>query len=122
MGFERGPWVAAFLVLVMGVAQIALGAGQAWLASSRPSTLTLVGEAVSWNVGAVATLVGTLSDAPAITTLGAVSTAAALAWFFATAKPSRCGPRSARSLYVGGVVVLFVSALVGVLLAWTGES
>jgi hypothetical protein len=119
--FDLGPWVAAFLVLVVGVAQISLGAGQACLADARPSILALSCEAVSWNLGAVATLVGTLWDAPAVTTIGAVSTAASLGWFLAAVWPSTRGPRWARSVYVGGVALLFGSALVGVVLAWTGS-
>lgn len=119
--FDQGPWVAAFLVLVVGVAQIALGAGQAWLADRRPRTVTLRGEALAWNLGAAATLVGSVRDTPTVTTAGAVATVVALAWFLAPVWKSTSGPRWARSVYLAGVAVLLVSTPVGVLLAWTGS-
>ncbi|HRW41812.1 MAG TPA: hypothetical protein P5193_09740, partial [Microthrixaceae bacterium] len=50
-GFELGPWLAAFLVLVGGVAQIALGAGQAWVADRVPASATVRSELAVWNVG-----------------------------------------------------------------------
>lgn len=119
--FDLGPWVAAFLVLVVGVAQIALGAGQAWLADRRLQTVMLGGEALAWNLGAAATLVGSVRDTPIVTTAGAVATVVALAWFVAPVGKSTSGPRWARSVYLSGVAVLLVSTPVGVLLAWTGS-
>ena len=49
---EHGSWLAAFLVLVAGVAQIALAVGQAMLAPRPPSSRTLVTELIAWNEGA----------------------------------------------------------------------
>src|SRR3546814_20131767 len=49
LGFEHGSWLAAYLVLVGGVAQIALGGGQAWLADRVPRARTTRTEAWSWN-------------------------------------------------------------------------
>ena len=59
-GFEQGSWLAAYLVLVGGVAQIALGGGQAWLARRVPRARSTRIEAWSWNVGAAAVVRGTL--------------------------------------------------------------
>jgi len=120
-GFDLGPWVAAFLVLVVGVAQIALGAGQAWLADQRPRPVTTRRELIAWNLGILATLVGSLQGAPVVTSAGGLVTVVALAWFLGPVWASTSGPRWARLVYRAGVAVLLVSAPIGVLLAWTGS-
>lgn len=51
--FEQGSWLAAYLVLVGGVAQMVLGAGQAWLAVRIPPGRSTRIEAWSWNIGLV---------------------------------------------------------------------
>ena len=56
-GFERGSWLAAYLVLVGGVAQVVLGAGQSWLAEDVPPHGSTRTEAWAWNVGVVAVVV-----------------------------------------------------------------
>lgn len=116
--FDLGPWVAAFLVLVAGVAQIALGAGQGWLADDLPSTAKVRVEIIAWNLGAGATLLGSILEIPALTTGAGVVTVTALIWFAAPVWASTTGPRWARSLYLVGVAVLLVSTPIGVLLAW----
>ena len=62
--FELGSWLAAYLVLVGGVAQIALGLGQSWLAEQTPRPATVRAEVASWNVAVAATIVGSLASAP----------------------------------------------------------
>jgi hypothetical protein len=117
-GFELGPWLAAFLVLVGGFAQIALGIGQAWLADAPPSRASLRVEVISWNVGTAAIIAGTLVAAPAVTTLGAVVFALAL-WLFLRSVPmSGPSPRRAYVLYRGLVGVVLLSTPVGIALAW----
>lgn len=49
---EHGSWAAAYLVLVMGLGQIALALGQALLAGTPPSRPVLLTELLTWNVGA----------------------------------------------------------------------
>ena len=84
-GFELGPWLRAFLVLVGGVAQIALGAGQVGgRPGSRLGDRTL--ELAVWNVGLAATMAGSLLPAPLLTALGAVAVLIALALFL-SARP-----------------------------------
>lgn len=68
-GFVLGSWTAAFLVLVGGVAQIALGAGQGWLAHQAPLIGRVRAEAAFWNLGVGATIVGTLTGMPIVTTV-----------------------------------------------------
>ncbi len=118
-GFGHGSWLAAFLVLVGGVALVALGAGQAWLAADRPSDTMLRLELGLWNAGVVATIVGTLVDAPALTTVGGLGTVAALGAFLRAVRRRLAGaPRWAWCGYLAGVGVLLVSTPVGLLLAW----
>jgi hypothetical protein len=117
-GFELGPWLAAFLVLVGGVAQIALGIGQAWLSDEPPSPASLRAEVITWNVGMAATIAGSLLAAPAVTTLGGVVFAVALCVFLRSVPRSGASPRWARLLYRWLVAVVLLSTPVGLVLAW----
>ncbi len=118
-GFELGSWTAAFLVLVVGVAQICLGAGQAWLAAEMPSCRTTRLQFLSWNLGAALTVVGTLVASPAITSTGGVVTVGALAGFlFGVRHIDPRPPRWAGSLYRGLAGFVLASVPVGLLLSW----
>jgi hypothetical protein len=117
-GFELGPWLAAFLVLVGGVAQIALGIGQAWLSDEPPSPASLRAEVITWNVGMAATIAGSLLAAPAVTTLGGVVFAVALCVFLRSVPRSGPSARWARVLYRWLVAVVLLSTPVGLALAW----
>lgn len=66
---EHGSWAAAYLVLVAGVAQIGLGAGQAAFAG-RTSQRTVLAEIVGWNLGNAAVLAGTLAGVAVVVDLG----------------------------------------------------
>ncbi len=116
--FTAGPWVAAYTVLVGGVAQIALGAGQALLAT-RPPLPSIVGvEAASWNAGLVATLAGTLLESPTTTTIGGVTTCAALILFLvAVRRPDAVAQRPTYAYRAMATLVL-LSVPVGLVLAW----
>lgn len=122
--FGRGSWLAAFLVLVAGVAQIALGAGQAWLAPSRPADPVRRAELASWNLGVTATMIGTLVGGPLLTTAGGLVMVVALGIFLcAVRRPgSAPAPRWAKVGYQLGVAILLVSTPVGLVLAWTRAS
>jgi hypothetical protein len=76
---EHGAWLAAYLVLVGGVAQIALAVGQALLATGSPSPRTLAVEITAWNLGNVAVVVGTLTGHPTLVGLGGALLVLALA-------------------------------------------
>jgi hypothetical protein len=117
-GFERGPWLAAYLVLVGGVAQIALGAGQAWLADRPPRPREVRAEVTSWNLGVVATILGTLASAPAVTTVGGIASSVALVLFLRGVHTTGSTPRWARFVYRGVAAVVLVSIPVGLALAW----
>ena len=123
-GFELGPWLAAFLVLVGGVAQIALGAGQAWVADRVPASATVRSELAVWNVGLAATMAGSLLPDPLLTALGGVAVLIALALFLSATRPHHdaaepVAPRWARILYPLGIVVVLISTPIGLVLSWT---
>lgn len=117
-GFELGSWLAAYLVLVGGVAQIALGVGQAWLAGEPPRQTEVRAEAVTWNLAVVATVAGTLVPAPILTTLGGIATVVALGRFLAGVRTAGAASRTARTLYRGFAAIVLVSTPVGLALAW----
>ena len=88
-GLEHGSWLAAYLVLVSGVAQIGLGAGQAWLARTPPSRGTTGWELLLWNGGDVAVVAGTLAAAPPAVDVGGLALLAALVLFLAGVRRAR---------------------------------
>jgi hypothetical protein len=117
-GFELGSWLAAYLVLVGGVAQIALGVGQAWLADEPPRQTEVRAEVATWNLGVVATVVGSLVPAPIVTTLGGIASVLALGLFLAGVRKAGSASRWARILYRGVAAIVLTSIPVGLALAW----
>jgi hypothetical protein len=118
-GFDLGSWLAAFLVLVGGVAPIVLGTGQAWLAAEAPPPGRVRAEATTWYLGVAATVGGTLAGAPVVTTLGGLASAAALVLFLrGVARPGPGRRGAALVLYRAVAAVVLVSTPVGLALAW----
>jgi hypothetical protein len=117
-GFALGSWSAAYLVLVAGVAQIALGVGQAWLAGEAPSRAEVRIELVAWNTAVVATIVGTLLGAPLVTTLGGVALVVALVRFLAGVRSAGGASNASLVLYRLVLTIVLVSTPVGLVLAW----
>lgn len=116
---EQGSWVAAYLVLVAGVAQAALGAGQALLAPAPPSRRVMASEFAAWNAGNAAVLVGTLVDVmPVVDAGGGLLVIALALWIAEVHGVSRHGDWGLR-LYRLLVGLLLVSILIGLLLART---
>lgn len=108
-------WLVAYLVLVVGVAQFALGAGQAWLAAVPSSARLRAGECLLFNAGNALVIAGTLWRHVAWVIVGALLLVAALGLFFRGVRRARGGLwlYAYRTL----LVLLGASALVGVLLA-----
>lgn len=118
-GFDLGPWLAAFLVLVGGVAQIALGVGQAWIAADPPPPRDVRRELMAWNLAVVTTIVGSLAAVPVSSTLGGVAMVVALVMFLTGVRSTDVHvPRWAPVLYRSVVVVVLVSTPIGLVLAW----
>lgn len=112
--FAHGSWLAAYLVLVGGVAQIALAAGHAALVapgrgSRRPRSRLLL-----WNFGSLAVPAGVPADSAAWVTAGSVALLCALALF---ARVVSDAPRSRTIAYLALVVSLGASVVVGSALA-----
>lgn len=117
-GFDAGSWVAAYLVLVCGVSQLALGAGLAVLPGTPPAGSAVLAQLLVWNAGCAAVVLGTLVEVPVVTSLGGLALVVVLARALRAVGPGR--PE------VSGWVLLFrtlcwfvlVSVPVGLLLAW----
>jgi hypothetical protein len=117
-GFALGSWVAAYLVLVAGVAQIALGVGQARLARVAPRRAEVMTELVAWNAAVVATIVGTLFGAPLVTTLGGIALVVALLRFLIGVRAAGTSSNPSLVLYRFVLTIVLVSTPVGLALAW----
>ena len=116
--WDHGSWVAAFLVLVAGVAQIGLAVAQAQLAGTAP-TVTYEGvQCGLWNSSCLAIVAGTLLSAPVAVTIGSGLMFAALV-MSALVVRGRPGCSLLLWSYRVLLVVLLVSIPVGTALAWT---
>lgn len=116
--WERGPWLAAFLVLVVGVGQAGLGIGQSFVAGGVVAGRVVAVELGLGNVGALAVIAGRLSSTPAVAIAGSLLFAGALAVFARqSSRGRRPRGRLARS-YRSLLVVLAASVPVGIFLSW----
>ena len=118
LGWELGPWVAAYLVLVGGIAQISLGVGQACLALGPPSRAMVGAEIGLWNLAGVVTMAGSLLGVPPLSTVGGMATVGSLTCFLVATRERHPGTRSAASAYRAIIAIVLVSAPIGVALAW----
>lgn len=116
--FDLGSWLAAYLVLVVGVAQVALGGGQAWLAAEVPDTALVTRQALLWNLGAAGVIGGTLLSSPAVTTLGGLVSVTALVAFLVGVRRLGAVPAWASLLYRGVAAFVLASIPVGLVLSW----
>jgi hypothetical protein len=77
--FAHGSWLAAYLVLVAGVAQITLGVAAAALAPADRSARLAPAQLLLWNVGSLAVPAGVLVTQRVLVALGSIALLAALA-------------------------------------------
>lgn len=110
----HASWAVAYIVLVVGAAQVALGVAQASLTRGTVPDRVVVGEALCWNLGNALVLIGTLIDVPALLYAGVVLLVAALVLFGAAIRHGRHGVLLAVTWAV--IVVLLVSMPVGVII------
>lgn len=115
LALSHGSWLAAYLVLVAGCAQIALGALQQRLAVRGPSPRLRGAQLVLFNFGNAAVIIGTLLTAPFIVDAGGLLLVAALASFLIALR----GSRSSAVVWVfrALVIALLVSIPIGLVLA-----
>ena len=78
---QASAWTVAYLVLVGGFAQLALGLGQSALAAAEPSWRLIGIQLAAFNLGNVAVVVGTLLRMPLIVDAGGALLLVALALF-----------------------------------------
>jgi hypothetical protein len=117
--WDHGSWVAAFLVLVAGVAQLGVGAGQAQLAPVAPTVAFAAAECVSWNAGCVTIVTGTLLSSPVAVSIGSTLLVAALGMSTFAVRGSCSQRRPFRLPYRVLLLVLLTSTPIGIALAWT---
>jgi hypothetical protein len=114
-GWEHGSWVAAYLVLVAGVAQVGLAVGQAGLVARHVTSRAVVVECVLWNAGCVTVIAGTLLSLPVAVAIGSAPLVATLAMSSLTVRDPVSHPRLTLAYGLLGVVLL-ASIPVGVAL------
>ena len=115
--WDHGSWVAAFLVLVGGVAQIGIAAGQSELTPSPPTPRFVALECALWNVAGLIVIAGTLLASPLTVTIGSVVLVAALV--LAAVAARGVGRSWLLVPYRALLVLLLVSTPIGIALSWT---
>ncbi len=78
---EHPVWASAYLVLIVGLAQIVFGAGQGWLSERLPSRGWIVGEWTVFNLGNAGVIAGTLLGSFEAVLAGTALFAAGIALF-----------------------------------------
>jgi hypothetical protein len=112
----HGSWAAAYLVLVGGVAQIALGFSQRALTGRETPMPVLLTELAAWNLGSALVIGGTIVGNPVIVDVGGVALVLALGVLARTVRGG-AGPRWAVWTYRGVLAVLLASIPIGLVLA-----
>ncbi len=117
--FAHGSWLAAYLVLVGGVAQLALGFGCLLLPQADcPPALGRL-QLGLWNLGTLTVAGGVLSNLYGVVLAGSVIVAAALAAFARGGGPAADPGRRTVIAYRVLIGLLIISVLVGGALAHT---
>lgn len=113
---RHAAWAVAYLVLVVGVAQLCLGVGQAVLGERTPRWPVTVVEVVVFNLGNAGVLIGTVRETTWLVDAGGVALIIALVYFMLGVRGTT-GLRWLRYLYWFVIVVLLVSIPTGLILA-----
>jgi hypothetical protein len=108
-------WMSAYLVLIVGVAQIVFGAGQAWLSEPAPSSGWVASEWMVFNLANAGVIGGTLAGSFGLVVAATALFALGIALFL-------LGTRgAARSWWLLGYRILlgliFLSSLTGLALS-----
>jgi hypothetical protein len=117
--FAHGSWLAAYLVLVGGVAQLLLGVGCLGLPVARLSAGLRRAELGLWNVGNVVVIGGVLADAVGVVAVGSAIVLAALGGFAVGGGRLLHFERGRVILYRVMILGLAASVVVGAVLAGT---
>jgi hypothetical protein len=117
LGFASGPWLAAYLVLVCGVAQCLFGIMRRYVAPSPMTGSGFAVELVCWNAGNAVVVVGDLVRIPFLVGVGGALLVVVLVLQLAHLGHGVTGLHWAAWLYGVVVVVLLVSIPIGIALA-----
>ncbi len=123
--WNQGSWVAAFVVLVVGVAQVGLGFGQGALGPTVPSWRLVAAQAATWNVGCAWVIVGTLVSSPVVVAIGSAVFLAALIMAALAVRGHSTLTGATRIMlmvYRLLLVVLLVSTPIGMVLSFVRHS
>lgn len=121
--WSAGAWTAAFVVLVVGMAQLVLGLAQAALAPVLLDRGRVWTQWLLWNIGCAGVIGGTQVDAPVPVAVGSVLFLAALLVSGVTVR-AHSGltgtPRTLLTVYRVLLVLLCVSVFIGIVLSIVG--
>lgn len=127
---DHGSWLAAYLVLVGGVAQYVLGRAPGWF-GDRPGENSIMAQILLWNAGNAAVLAGTLFGIVYLVDAGSIALVLVLLSRMnstlhrsTTPVPARhtptirgASPTLLRVVYMAALIALTVSVPVGLVLA-----
>lgn len=112
-------WMVAYLVLVVGVVQYALGAAQVALRDWQPKPTVVWGQWLIWNLGHATVIGGTLCHSVSTLIIGTLLYDIAIIWLAVSVKGGhRCLLRNGYWLLIA---LMFVSSWVGVVLGLTAR-
>ena len=117
LGLEHGSWSAAFQVLVGGVLQGVLGTAQHRLAARTPGRGVLLAELLTWNLGGLAVIGGTVAAAPLLVDAGGALLVAAMVLMLRAVGRRAQGPTWLLWVFRAALVVTAVSIPIGLVLA-----
>lgn len=117
LDIEHGSWLAAYLVLVCGVAQVAIGAAQTWLVDPALGPGAEWAQVAIWNVGHILVIAGTLATTPLVVDVGGVLLVVAVGMALAATRGHRVGPDLLLWAHRAVLVIVLVSIPVGLVLA-----
>lgn len=117
LGLANGSWAAAYLVLVVGVAQGAMGYSR----TRRPEQRHRTGWAQfsCWNAGSAAVIIGTLVARPWMVDAGSVLLVIALVLALDATRPRAPGATASPwpAVYRGMLLLLAISIPIGMVLS-----
>lgn len=116
LDLEQGSWLAAYLVLVTGVAQCAMGVARLGTPPPRQAPPWAWAQVAGWNLGSALVIAGSLASQPRVVDLGSMLLVAALVIALHATREAAFAPWL-RWTYRMLLLILAVSIPVGMVLA-----